>query len=399
VKLSIAAKQGDRIACLKHTKYREQCGGVRVNSVDTKAAKRRAPDPATRRPRSKKTVEIVEAKGADAERFPWTRAFRSSKIPMNTKAVGLVVASYGDGDGSSNHPGLTRLARDFDCDEKTIRRHLETLVRAGWMRRTHDGRVGVSRTDADDYQLTIPQAVPMTVVGNDEEPLREPPEWDDEPDPDDDQWTNLSTSPDPDQWTIYDGPVDKIVQTPSSRPTKENHGVISRSGVASATPNGSHSDRGDGSQRDHGIPAGAVTVQRGSSQQKLSGNKQQQRQLSDRVSPEDRAKCNHYISLLAQLDDDQVDDALWDLWQFEERLWVSAFREMRKKFGGEPLPKPYRSHEAGYVDADTPVQRRFMYEKALRFMSRDGGWRESLTGPLEQLPEFEQTHDSPRQAA
>jgi len=39
------------------------------------------------------------------------------------------------------------------------------------------------------------------------------------------------------------------------------------------------------------------------------------------------------------------------------------------------------------------------YEKALRFMSRDGGWRESLTGPLEQLPEFEQTHDSPRQAA
>lgn len=352
--------------------------------------KRTPPDPATRRPRPKKPIEIIEAKGADAARFPWTRAFRGAKIPMNAKAVGLVVASYGNADGSSNHPGLARLARDFDVDEKTIRRHLETLVRAGWMRRTHDGRAGVSRKEADDYQLTIPQTLPKPAAGDDEPP-EEPPDWyDGEPDPGDDQWTNLSTSPDPDQWTIYDGPVDKIVQTPSSRPTKENHGVISRSGVASATPNGSHSD--------HGIPAGAVTAQRGSSQRKVSGNKQQ-RQLSDRVSPEDRAKCNHYISLLAQLDDDQVDDALWDLWQFEERLWVSAFQEMRKRFGGEPLPKPYRGHEMGYIDADTPEQRRFMYEKALRFMSRDGGWRESLTSPLEQLPEFEQTHDLPPRAA
>lgn len=373
---------------------RYKVGGSPVN-VETK---RRAPDPATRRPRPKKSIEIVEAKGADATRFPWTRAFRNSKIPMNAKAVGLVVASYGNADGSSNHPGLTRLARDFDVDEKTIRRHLETLERAGWMRRTHDGRTGMSRKDADDYQLTIPQTT-STRVADDEDSPEEPPGWvDGEPDPDDDQWTNLSTSPDPDQWTIYDRPVDKIVQTPRTLPTKENHGVISRSGVASATPNGSHSDPRDGSHRDHGIPADAVTAQRGSSQRNLNGNKQR-RQLSDRVSPKDRAKCNHYISLLAQLDDDQVDDALWDLWQFEERLWVSAFQEMRKKFGGEPLPKPYRGHEMGYIDADTPEQRRFMYEKALRFMSRDGGWRESLTDPLEQLPEFEQTHDSPRQAA
>lgn len=351
--------------------------------------KRRAPDPATRRPRSKKPVVIAEAKGADAGRFPWTRAFRGSKIPMNAKAVGLVAASYGNADGSSNHPGLTRLARDFDVDEKTIRRHLETLERAGWMRRTHAGRAGLTRKDADDYQLTIPQAAPMLGAA-DEEPPEEPPEWQDgEPDPHDDQWTELSTSSDGDQWTIYDRPVDKIVQTPRLLPTKENHGVTSRSGVASATPDGSHSD--------HGIPADAVTAKRGSSPRKPKQGNLQHR-LSDRVSPEDRAKCNDYIRLLPQLDDDQIDAALTLLWDERKGFWISAYQEMRKKFGGEPLPKSYGSTGMDYITPDTPRQSRFMYEKALRFMSRDGDWGESLTEPLELL-KSEQSSQAPPWAA
>ena len=351
-------------------------------------AKRRAPDPATRRPRSKKAFEVVEAKGADAARYPWTRAFRGAKVPMNAKAVGMVMASYGNADGSNNHPGLARLARDFDVDEKTIRRHLETLERAGWLRRTHDGRTGLSRKEADDYQLTIPQASSM-VEGNDEPP-EEPPGWvDGEPDPDDDQWTNLSTSPDCDQWTIYDRPVDKIVQTPS-RPTKENHGVTSSGGVASATPIGSHSD--------HGIPADAVTAKRGSSQRKPKQN-DPRRQLSDRVSPEDRARCNHYIRLLPQLDDDQVDEALTALWDERRGLWVSAYQEMRKKFGGKPLPRFYSRDGVDYIDPDTPEQSRFMYEKALRFMSRDGGWVESTIESLKLLMESEQPSVSPPWAA
>lgn len=366
---------------------RYKVGGSSVNAE----TKRRAPDPATRRPRSKKPIEIVEAKGVDAARFPWTRAFRGSKIPMNAKAVGLVVASYGNADGSSNHPGLTRLARDFDVDEKTIRRHLETLERAGWMRRTHAGRAGLTRKDADDYQLTVPQAVPMPAADHDDPP-EEPPGWvDGEPDPDDDQWTKMSTSPNSDQWTTYDGPVDKIVQTPSSRPTKENHGVISRSGVASATPNGSHSDR-------DGIPADAVTAKRGSSQRKPKQPKLQ-RQLSDRVSPEDRAKCNGLIGLLPQLDSDETNDALTNLWKYRKGLWVSAYQEMRKKFGGEPLPKSYSSSEVDCISPDTLEQGRFMYEKALRFMSRDGAWHESLTEPLEPLLESEQPSKAPPWAA
>lgn len=357
--------------------------------------KRRAPDPATRRPRSKKAFEIAEAKGADAARYPWIRAFRGAKVPMNAKAVGFVLASYGNADGTSNHPGLARLARDFDVDEKTVRRHLDTLERSGWVRRTHDGRAGISRKEADDYQLTIPQ--PSTLSTPDGGGFQEePPGWlDGEPEPDDDQWTNLSTDQAGDQWTIYDRPVDKIVQTPRTTPTKEEHGVASRCGVASATPNGSRSDP-------HGIDADAPTAAAAAvsipKQRKPEPGKPQ-RELSSRVSPEDRARCNHYIALLPHLDDDEIDDALTNLWVARDRLWVSAYREMRKKFGGAPLPKPYRPGDHGYIDPDTPEQARFMYEKALRFMSRDGGWHKSLTDPLEALPAFEPSSAAPSWAA
>lgn len=161
-------------------------------------------------------------------------------------------------------------------------------------------------------------------------------------------------------------------------------------GVAPATPNGSHSD--------DGIPAGAVTATKGSSQRKPKQDKSR-RQLSDRVSPEDRAKCNGFISLLSRLGNDQVDEALTHLWDGRKSMWVSAYQEMRKKFGGEPLPRSYVSTGEDYIYPDTPRQARFMYEKALRFMSRDGAWHESLTDPLEPLMKFEQSSDSPPWAA
>lgn len=341
--------------------------------------KRRPPDPATRRPRPKKPFEVVEAKGVDADRYPWFRAFRSAKLPLNVKAVGFVMASYGTKAGADNHPGLARLARDLDVDEKTVRRHLEMLERAGWVRRTHEGRAGMSRKDADDYQLTIPQGV-GTVSADGDGALEEPPEWlDEEPDPDGDQWTKLSTSPG-DQWTIYDRPVDKIVQTPRTLPT-ENHGAASCGGVASATPNGSHRDR-------DGIPADAVTATRIPSQRAAKKTKPQRLTkppLSEHVAPDDRARCNHYIGLLAHLDDDDVNDGLWALWEHRERMWVWAYGQMRKKFGGAPLPKPYVAEDAGYVEPDTPEQARYMYEKGLRLMSRESGWHESLTEPLKRI--------------
>ncbi len=162
-------------------------------------------------------------------------------------------------------------------------------------------------------------------------------------------------------------------------------------GVAPATPNGSHSDR-------DGIPAGAVTAKKGSSQRKPKQAKPQH-QLSDRVSPEDRAKCNSFIGLLPQLDDDQVDEALTHLWDGRKSLWASAYQEMRKKFGGGALPKSYVSTCVDYISPDTPRQARFMYEKALRFMSRNGAWHESLTEPLEPLMKLEQSTEAPPWAA
>ena len=346
--------------------------------------KRRAPDPATRRPRSKKTFEIVEAKGADAARYPWIRAFRGAKVPMNAKAVGLALASYGDVDGSKNHPGLTRLARDFDVDEKTIRRHLETLERSGWVRKTHDGRVGMARSNADDYQLTIPQASALPVRDGSEAPAESP-------EGDGDQWTNLSSGQD-DQWTNYDGPVDKNVQTPRTTPTK--HGSSCRCGAATAAPNGSQGDR-HGSDADASTAAAAASIP---SQRKPKPDKPR-RELSDRVSPQDRTLCNRYIALLPHLDDDDIDDALTNLFVSRPGLWISAYQEMCKKLGCTPLPKPYSPRDHGYVDPDTPEQARFMYEKALRFMSRDSGWDESLTGPLKRLAHLDQSSPAPSWAA
>lgn len=162
---------------------------------------------------------------------------------------------------------------------------------------------------------------------------------------------------------------------------KEPNGITSCVGVALATPNGSHSDR-HGVDADAPTEAAAVSIPK---QRQSKASPQQQRQLSNRVSPEDRAKCNRYIALLPRLDDDEIDDALVNLWVSRERFWISAYQEMRKKFGGTPLPKPYYPGDHGYIDPDTPEQARFMYEKALRFMSRDGNWDDSLLYPLEQL--------------
>jgi hypothetical protein len=332
-------------------------------------AKRRAPDPATRRPRSKKTIEIVEAKGVDANRYPWTRAFRGSKIPMNAKAVGLVVASYGNADGSSNHPGLTRLAHDLGVDEKTARRHLESLERSGWMRRTHDGRAGLSRKTADDYQLTIPQALAHTDSSGGDA-AEEPPDWlDEEPETEGDYWTKLSTGPAGDHWTIYDRPLDKIVQTPRTTPTKENQVVTSRCGVAPATPHGSHSDQ-------EGITAGAATDPRGDRSGEESGKTR-----GEPVRPERRAQCDDYIAILKHLDEDDVFDVIEELWDSKWRMWIWAYNVMAKAHG---IPKVTRD-DYEYREPDTPAQALMVYEKALRLSSKNVDWETVLTEPLDRL--------------
>lgn len=343
----------------------------------TPRADRRAPDPATRKPRGKSRHVIIEAKGRDAERYPWFKAFRGAPLSDGPKAVGFSLSTYGDNDGSRNFPGLERLAADHHCDEKTIRRHLEVLVKTGWIRKVREYRAGVNRKFADEYQLTIPDAfVPS-----------EDPQWDDvPPEPDDpwdlweseaepsepeDQWTDLSTGQwgDDDQWTNLSGPLDNLVQPPTDVPTNDW--------------GSSHADLRSAPGRDRPrITAHAATDEGVTEPPKTprTARVPKQRKAST-VSEETRTERDGYIALIPRLSADEVQEVLDELWEVREGVWKWAHDEMRKDSGEQTS----KQNGGNYYEPETLAKARLMYVKAFLCTSRSGVWHECLTDPLDAL--------------
>jgi hypothetical protein len=92
--------------------------------------------------------------------FTWQRAVRDSDLPLTTKGVAFILATYANRDGSGVHPGNRRLEQDTGLSDKPVRRHLAALRAAGLIERTHRARSGrpVPGGDAmaDVYRLTLP---------------------------------------------------------------------------------------------------------------------------------------------------------------------------------------------------------------------------------------------------
>lgn len=100
----------------------------------------------------------LDASVRPARRFEWERSVRDSELRAIAKHVGLTIATYGDADGTSLHPGAALLQKATSTSEATVRRGLRDLVEAGFLVRVSGGKKapGRSRNDADEYRLTLP---------------------------------------------------------------------------------------------------------------------------------------------------------------------------------------------------------------------------------------------------
>lgn len=104
-------------------------------------------------------------------RFEWERILRRCRIPLATKAVGFVLAQYGDVHGRHIRPGTDRLAAICEMSERTVRRHLQALRDLGLVLRVRNGGGrGERGADAAEWRLTVPADLldRVKVLGPDE---------------------------------------------------------------------------------------------------------------------------------------------------------------------------------------------------------------------------------------
>lgn len=101
----------------------------------------------------------------EGARFEWERALRMLNLPSTTKLVGLMLATYANGDdGREAHPGEDRLAADCCLSTRAVRTHLATLRMAGLIERTRRGNANQHARIADVYALAIPDNVTEKVA-------------------------------------------------------------------------------------------------------------------------------------------------------------------------------------------------------------------------------------------
>lgn len=90
-----------------------------------------------------------------ASRFEWERVVRRCLIPGPTKLVAYTLAQYGNVQGESIRPGVSRMAAVCGMGESTVRRHLDALQKFGLIERLANG--GGPTKLAARYRLTIPE--------------------------------------------------------------------------------------------------------------------------------------------------------------------------------------------------------------------------------------------------
>jgi len=68
----------------------------------------------------------------------------------------LALASYANDEGRNVRPGLARLVDETTLSRATIKRRIDDLITAGFLRRVHEGD---GRGNASVYTLTVPPSV------------------------------------------------------------------------------------------------------------------------------------------------------------------------------------------------------------------------------------------------
>lgn len=93
------------------------------------------------------------------ERFRWEHAIRESDLPPSTRHVLLTMATYMDRDGMNCYPSQEELGRACGMTSRTVRRHVDAAIEAGWLLKIRQGRhVGRGASYTNVYQPWIPSA-------------------------------------------------------------------------------------------------------------------------------------------------------------------------------------------------------------------------------------------------
>lgn len=104
----------------------------------------------------------------DGFRFRWERALRDSDIGKAAKAVGFVMGTYANMDGTKVHPGIDLLAAGSGYGERMARGAVKDLEAAGFVALVRPGN-GLQRKAAE-YRLTNPAE---SQTGNTRHPYRQ----------------------------------------------------------------------------------------------------------------------------------------------------------------------------------------------------------------------------------
>lgn len=99
-------------------------------------------------------------------RFDWEKVVRRVDLPLSTKGVALLLATYADDKGRNARPGEERLSRVTGINVRNTRRHVAKLRDMGLITRV--SRSNRLRGLADVYRLTVP--TDLAVLG----PLLDP---------------------------------------------------------------------------------------------------------------------------------------------------------------------------------------------------------------------------------
>jgi hypothetical protein len=87
-------------------------------------------------------------------RFDWERVVRRTDLPLPTKGVALLLATYADDKGRKVHPGEERLSRVTGINVRNARKHVAKLRDLGLITRTSRSNRRLGK--ADTYRLTVP---------------------------------------------------------------------------------------------------------------------------------------------------------------------------------------------------------------------------------------------------
>jgi DNA-binding transcriptional ArsR family regulator len=106
------------------------------------------------------------------DRHEWVRIVRRARLGSTTTFVAVMLATYGNRDGSSIFPGEQVLAAVTELSDRSVRSSLKRLREIGLVERVRSGNP--RRGLADEYRLTIPVDLIefVDMLGPDESPER-----------------------------------------------------------------------------------------------------------------------------------------------------------------------------------------------------------------------------------